>query len=84
MLQGFVMNVQPSKVEAGFDIRVPPTADIESLERRIADEWAPASRNMTFQVINFRLLLYSPMRRLYLSLNTCKKWTIALLVSFLA
>ncbi|KAI9085056.1 hypothetical protein K1719_033048 [Acacia pycnantha] len=46
---GFVMNVQPSKAEAGFDIRVPPTADIELLERRIADEWAPASRNMTFQ-----------------------------------
>ncbi|XP_028766959.1 aminoacylase-1-like [Neltuma alba] len=45
---GFVMNLQPSEAEAGFDIRVPPTADPESLERRIAEEWAPASRNMTF------------------------------------
>ncbi|KAL6963571.1 N-acyl-aliphatic-L-amino acid amidohydrolase [Sarracenia purpurea var. burkii] len=46
---GFVMNLQPSEAEAGFDIRVPPTADPASLERRIAEEWAPASRNMTFE-----------------------------------
>uniref|UniRef100_A0A5B7B8X4 N-acyl-aliphatic-L-amino acid amidohydrolase n=1 Tax=Davidia involucrata TaxID=16924 RepID=A0A5B7B8X4_DAVIN len=46
---GFVMNLQPSEAEAGFDIRVPPTADQASLERRIAEEWAPASRNMTFE-----------------------------------
>ncbi|KAE8008264.1 hypothetical protein FH972_004793 [Carpinus fangiana] len=46
---GFVMNVQPSEAQAGFDIRVPPTADPESLERRISEEWAPASRNMTFE-----------------------------------
>ncbi|KAK7349049.1 hypothetical protein VNO80_23892 [Phaseolus coccineus] len=45
---GFVMNLQPSEAEAGFDIRVPPTADPESLERRIAEEWAPSSRNMSF------------------------------------
>ena len=44
------MNVQPSEAQAGFDIRVPPTADPESLERRISEEWAPASRNMTFEV----------------------------------
>ncbi len=46
---GFIMNLQPSEAEAGFDIRVPPTADLESLEKRIAEEWAPASRNMTFE-----------------------------------
>ncbi|KAA8535911.1 hypothetical protein F0562_028389 [Nyssa sinensis] len=46
---GFVMNLQPSEAEAGFDIRVPPTVDQASLERRIAEEWAPASRNMTFE-----------------------------------
>ncbi|TYG74478.1 hypothetical protein ES288_D04G185400v1 [Gossypium darwinii] len=46
---GFVMNLQPSEAEAGFDIRAPPTADIESLEKRIEEEWAPASRNMTFE-----------------------------------
>ncbi|KGN46643.1 aminoacylase-1 [Cucumis sativus] len=46
---GFVMNLQPSEAEAGFDVRVPPTTNPESLERRIAEEWAPASRNMTFE-----------------------------------
>ncbi|CAI9299190.1 unnamed protein product [Lactuca saligna] len=46
---GFVMNLQPSEAHAGFDIRVPPIADQASLERRIAEEWAPASRNMTFE-----------------------------------
>ncbi|KAF9684735.1 hypothetical protein SADUNF_Sadunf04G0149300 [Salix dunnii] len=49
LFQGSVMNLQPSEAEAGFDIRVPPTADPESLERQFAEEWAPASRNMTFQ-----------------------------------
>lgn len=46
---GFVMNLQPSEAEAGFDIRIPPTANTESLEKRLAEEWAPASRNMTFE-----------------------------------
>ncbi|XP_062020139.1 uncharacterized protein LOC133736606 isoform X1 [Rosa rugosa] len=51
---GFVMNLQPSEAEAGFDIRVPPTADQESLEKRIAEEWAPSSRNMTFRLGQFK------------------------------
>ncbi|GAY46157.1 hypothetical protein CUMW_094840 [Citrus unshiu] len=51
---GFVMNLQPSEAEAGFDIRVPPTTDAESLERRIVEEWAPASRNMTFELGQFK------------------------------
>ncbi|KAJ8767016.1 hypothetical protein K2173_012525 [Erythroxylum novogranatense] len=51
---GFVMNLQPSEAEAGFDIRVPPTSDPESLERRIAEEWAPASRNMSFHLGQFK------------------------------
>ncbi|XP_071700533.1 uncharacterized protein [Rutidosis leptorrhynchoides] len=46
---GFVMNLQPSEAQAGFDIRIPPIADQASIERRIAEEWAPASRNMTFE-----------------------------------
>ena len=45
------MNLQPSEAEAGFDVRVPPTANAEALERRIAEEWAPVSRNMTFEVV---------------------------------
>ncbi|CAH1433464.1 unnamed protein product [Lactuca virosa] len=53
---GFVMNVQPSEAQAGFDIRVPPIADHDqaSLERRIAEEWAPVSRNMTFEIRQFK------------------------------
>ncbi|KAI3447874.1 hypothetical protein Pfo_004539 [Paulownia fortunei] len=51
---GFVMNLQPSEAQAGFDIRVPPTADAVSLERRIAEEWAPATRNMTFELGQFK------------------------------
>ncbi|XP_043710944.1 aminoacylase-1-like [Telopea speciosissima] len=46
---GFVMNLQPSEAEAGFDIRVPPIVDEKSLEKRIEEEWAPSSRNMTFE-----------------------------------
>ncbi|TYI94750.1 hypothetical protein E1A91_D02G227100v1 [Gossypium mustelinum] len=46
---GFVMNLQPSEAEAGFDIRIPPIGNVESLEKQIAEEWAPASRNMTFE-----------------------------------
>ncbi|MFQ6630070.1 hypothetical protein Gotur_007850 [Gossypium turneri] len=46
---GFIMNLQPSEAEAGFDIRIPPIGNVESLEKQIAEEWAPASRNMTFE-----------------------------------
>ncbi|ERN07606.1 hypothetical protein AMTR_s00157p00064680 [Amborella trichopoda] len=48
---GFVMNLQPSEVEAGYDVRLPPTADPELLRWRIANEWAPATRNMTYEII---------------------------------
>lgn len=47
---GFAMNMQPSEAEAGFDIRLPPTVDPELVKKRIAEEWAPASRNMTYQI----------------------------------
>ncbi|KAK1287666.1 hypothetical protein QJS10_CPB19g01807 [Acorus calamus] len=48
---GYVMNVQPSEAEAGFDVRLPPTVDPDLMKRRIAEEWAPHSRNMTYQII---------------------------------
>lgn len=48
---GFVMNMQPSEAEAGFDVRLPPTADPDAMRKRIAEEWAPASRNMTFSIL---------------------------------
>lgn len=47
------MNLQPSEAEAGFDIRVPPNVDAEALERRLVEEWAPAARNMSFEVISW-------------------------------
>lgn len=48
---GFAMNMQPSEAEAGFDVRMPPTADPELIRKRLAEEWAPASRNMTYQIV---------------------------------
>ncbi|CAK7347002.1 unnamed protein product [Dovyalis caffra] len=48
---GFVMNMQPSEAEAGFDLRLPPTADPNLMKKRIAEEWAPAIRNMTYEII---------------------------------
>ena len=44
------MNMQPSEAEAGFNVRMPPTADPDFLRKRIAEEWAPDTRNMTYQV----------------------------------
>ena len=61
------MNLQPSEAEAGFDIRIPPTADTESLEKRIAEEWAPASRNMTFVVYSETFLSWK--KNWYLAIN---------------
>ncbi|KAI3982503.1 hypothetical protein MKX01_031242 [Papaver californicum] len=40
---GFVMNLQPS--EDGFNVRVLPTADPISMEKRIFEEWAPSSNH---------------------------------------
>ncbi|GJX27742.1 aminoacylase-1 [Tanacetum coccineum] len=46
----FAMNMQPSEAEAGFNIRLPPTVDPDLLRKRIAEEWAPATRNMTYRI----------------------------------
>ncbi|KAL5199400.1 hypothetical protein ABZP36_020603 [Zizania latifolia] len=46
---GFVMNLQPSEAEIGLDIRLPPTVHTEALEKRLAEEWAPSSLNLTFE-----------------------------------
>ncbi|KAL3680813.1 hypothetical protein R1sor_023769 [Riccia sorocarpa] len=49
---GFTINVQPSVVEAGFDIRLPPVTGIAKfMDKRIAEEWAPKNRNMAFHFI---------------------------------
>ncbi|KAL3695059.1 hypothetical protein R1sor_008710 [Riccia sorocarpa] len=48
---GFVMNIQPSHAEAGFDMRVPPVADVDALQKRLDEEWAPASKNLTYRFV---------------------------------
>ncbi|KAI3900161.1 hypothetical protein MKW92_005098, partial [Papaver armeniacum] len=55
--QGYQMNMQPSCVEAGFHIRIPPTVDPELLVNRIFDEWAPRCRNITYKVRCLELLI---------------------------
>lgn len=44
------MNMQPSEAEVGYDLRLPPMADPDVMRKRIAEEWAPAIRNMTYTV----------------------------------
>lgn len=48
---GFVMNMQPSEAEVGFDFRLPPTEDVEHIIRRIKEEWAPAHKNLTYKLM---------------------------------
>lgn len=44
------MNMQPSEAEVGFDLRLPPTEDIEQIKRRVEEEWAPSHKNLTYEV----------------------------------
>ncbi|XP_041012377.1 aminoacylase-1-like [Juglans microcarpa x Juglans regia] len=71
---GFVMNMQPSEAEAGFNIRLPPTADPELVRRRIAEEWAPARRNMTYQIIELGPLRDYMGRPLMTPTNDSNPW----------
>uniref|UniRef100_A0A0D9WN55 N-acyl-aliphatic-L-amino acid amidohydrolase n=1 Tax=Leersia perrieri TaxID=77586 RepID=A0A0D9WN55_9ORYZ len=48
---GFVMNMQPSEAEVGFDFRLPPTEDVEHIIRRIKEEWAPAHKNLIHELM---------------------------------
>ncbi|KFK35784.1 hypothetical protein AALP_AA4G036200 [Arabis alpina] len=45
-----MMNMQPSEAEVGYDLRLPPMADPDVMKKRIAEEWAPAIRNMTYTI----------------------------------
>ncbi|XP_057973541.1 uncharacterized protein LOC131161641 [Malania oleifera] len=71
---GFVMNMQPSEAEAGFDVRLPPTADPDLLKRRIEEEWAPATRNMTYQITEKGPLRDYMGRPLMASTNDSNPW----------
>nr|XP_043638476.1 aminoacylase-1-like [Erigeron canadensis] len=70
----FVMNMQPSEAEAGYDIRLPPTADPDVLKKRIADEWAPATRNMSYHIIEKGPLRDYMGRPLMTSPNDSNPW----------
>lgn len=71
---GFVMNMQPSEAEAGFDVRLPPTADSDMLKRRIAEEWAPAIRNMTYEITQKGPLRDFTGRPMMTSTNNSNPW----------
>ncbi|CAN8320754.1 unnamed protein product [Cochlearia groenlandica] len=49
-INGYVMNMQPSEAEAGYDLRLPPMSDPDLMKKRIAEEWAPSIRNMTYTI----------------------------------
>ncbi|XP_063949302.1 uncharacterized protein LOC108221895 isoform X3 [Daucus carota subsp. sativus] len=71
---GFVMNMQPSEAEAGFDVRLPPTADSDMLKRRITEEWAPAIRNMTYEITHKGPLRDYTGRPLVTPTNSSNPW----------
>ncbi|XP_044475999.1 aminoacylase-1-like [Mangifera indica] len=71
---GFVMNLQPSEAEAGFNIRLPPTADPDLMRKRIAEEWAPATRNMTYEIIQLGPLRDYKGRPLMTPTNDSNPW----------
>lgn len=60
------MNMQPSEAEAGYDLRLPPTADPDLIRKKIAEEWAPAVRNMTYKV-NEWLSFYVKCQLIYIN-----------------
>ncbi|KAJ0564867.1 putative N-acyl-aliphatic-L-amino acid amidohydrolase [Helianthus annuus] len=70
----FVMNVQPSEAEAGYNIRLPPTADPDLLKKRIADEWAPATRNMSYHIVEKGPLRDYKGRPLITATNDSNPW----------
>ncbi|ERN07596.1 hypothetical protein AMTR_s00157p00058420 [Amborella trichopoda] len=75
---GFVMNMQPSEAEAGYDVRLPPTADAEVLKWRVANEWAPATRNMTYEIIEKGPLRDINGRPLMTATNESNPWWLVL------
>ncbi|GER40335.1 aminoacylase family protein [Striga asiatica] len=71
---GFAMNMQPSEVEAGFDVRLPPTVEPELMRRRIIEEWAPTWRNMTYKLTEKGPLRDKNGRPLLTATNDSNPW----------
>ncbi|KAL8207749.1 hypothetical protein R6Q57_007161 [Mikania cordata] len=70
----FVMNMQPSEAEAGYDVRLPPTVDPDLLKKRIAEEWAPATRNMSYHIVEKGPLRDYMGRPLMTAMNDSNPW----------
>ncbi|KAL9144697.1 hypothetical protein ABFS82_14G312800 [Erythranthe guttata] len=71
---GFVMNMQPSEVEAGFDVRLPPTVHPDLMKRRIEDEWAPSWRNMSYEITEKGPILDYMGRPLITAIDDSNPW----------
>ncbi|XP_062228384.1 uncharacterized protein LOC133926453 [Phragmites australis] len=71
---GFVMNMQPSEAEVGFDLRLPPTEDIEQIKRRIKEEWAPAHKNLTYQLVRKGPISDVAGRPIFTATNESNPW----------
>ncbi|CAL5046709.1 unnamed protein product [Urochloa decumbens] len=71
---GFVMNMQPSEAEVGFDLRLPPTEDIEQIKRRVKEEWAPAYKNLTYELLQKGPVTDVAGRPIFTATNESNPW----------
>ncbi|CAL5037435.1 unnamed protein product [Urochloa decumbens] len=71
---GFVMNMQPSEAEVGFDLRLPPTEDIEQIKRRVKEEWAPAHKNLTYELLQKGPVTDVAGRPIFTATNESNPW----------
>ncbi|TKW20355.1 hypothetical protein SEVIR_4G082300v4 [Setaria viridis] len=71
---GFVMNIQPSEAEVGFDLRLPPTEDIEQIKRRVKEEWAPAHKNLTYELMQKGPVMDVAGRPIFTATNESNPW----------
>ncbi|WCJ44622.1 Peptidase M20/M25/M40 family protein [Euphorbia peplus] len=71
---GFVMNMQPSEAEAGYNVRLTPTTDPDLFRKKIAEEWAPAVRNMTYKITELGPLRDHAGRPLITAVDDSNPW----------
>ncbi|BBN12274.1 aminoacylase [Marchantia polymorpha subsp. ruderalis] len=75
---GFVMNMQPSQAEAGFDMRLPPEVDADALEKLITEEWAPASHNLSVHFVSKQQVRDENGKPLITSIEDSNPWWVLL------
>ncbi|XP_078444441.1 uncharacterized protein LOC144713661 [Wolffia australiana] len=71
---GFSMNMQPSEAEVGYDVRIPPTEHPDTIRKRIQEELVPASKNLTFQIIEAGPIRDNAGRPLLTPTNESNPW----------